>query len=57
MRLLRADRLVNKGVLEFEDYVEREDRPPYAILSHTWDEEEVSYQDVKDAVAFKKEGY
>jgi len=33
--------------------------PPYAILSHTWEEEEVSYQDMQgsQAVAVSKKGY
>ncbi|KAH8900806.1 HET-domain-containing protein [Thozetella sp. PMI_491] len=31
--------------------------PPYAVLSHTWDDEEVSLQDVLDEGASEKRGY
>ncbi|PYH91218.1 HET-domain-containing protein [Aspergillus ellipticus CBS 707.79] len=42
-------------IQEFED----ENRPPYAILSHRWDEEEVTFQDMKrnDAATKTKKGY
>ncbi|KAF2664317.1 HET-domain-containing protein [Microthyrium microscopicum] len=38
---------------------EEKDRPPYAILSHTWgdDDDEVTYRDVKDGTGKKKPGY
>jgi hypothetical protein len=31
--------------------------PPYAILSHTWGEDEVTYQDVSHPNAERKTGY
>lgn len=40
-------------VEEFKD----EHVPRYAILSHTWDEEEVSFQDMSDGNAMRKKGY
>lgn len=39
MRLLRSD------TLEFETFLDDRERPEYAILSHTWGNDEVSYQD------------
>ena len=31
--------------------------PPYAILSHTWADEEVSFQDVQQGLAQSRRGY
>src|ERR1700712_1668647 len=31
--------------------------PAYVILSHTWEEEEVSFQDMRDESRFSKKGY
>ncbi|KAK0710354.1 hypothetical protein B0T26DRAFT_861707, partial [Lasiosphaeria miniovina] len=31
--------------------------PRYAILSHTWGDEEVSFEDMADGTAKKKAGY
>ena len=54
MRLLRLvdDRLI------FENFP-GEKKPPYAILSHTWEEdsEEVKYQDVKSGIGQEKKGF
>lgn len=41
MRLLRVDDDLS---LHFEEFIGSE-IPPYAILSHTWEKEEVSYDD------------
>lgn len=43
--------------LAFKQFFGR--RPPYAILSHTWDGEEVSHQDVRDQIPSlqSKQGY
>lgn len=38
-------RLLNSCSGEMRTFMSYSDVPPYAILSHTWDEEEVSYQD------------
>jgi hypothetical protein len=50
MRLLRTEDLA------FEEYL-GEKRPPYAILSHTWEREEVSYQDMITGNPIAKLGY
>ncbi|KAI1359592.1 HET-domain-containing protein [Xylaria arbuscula] len=39
-------RLLKCATLTFEDFVQR-DVPPYAILSHTWGDEEVSFSDME----------
>lgn len=35
----------------------RADIPPYAILSHTWEDEEVLFPDVHDGTANQKAGF
>ncbi|KAN0105003.1 Heterokaryon incompatibility protein (HET) domain containing protein [Hyaloscypha variabilis] len=40
-------RLVNSTTLELKEFLDN-DIPPYAILSHTWGAEEISYQDACD---------
>ena len=46
-----------------KDIVRSEDIPPYAILSHTWGEQEVVFDDLKDIESVEdidaqsKEGY
>ncbi|KAI0813189.1 HET-domain-containing protein [Xylaria sp. FL0064] len=42
--------LINTTSLELEEYVGRANFPPYAILSHTWGDAEVSYDDYRDPV-------
>lgn len=37
-------RLINTSTHNFEEFIGR-DIPPYAILSHTWETEEITYQD------------
>ncbi|KAF2690724.1 HET-domain-containing protein [Lentithecium fluviatile CBS 122367] len=37
-------RLINCTTLEFEEFVGKQ-RPPYAILSHTWETHEISFND------------
>ncbi|RWA09760.1 hypothetical protein EKO27_g5350 [Xylaria grammica] len=50
-------RLINTRTLRLHEVTEAE-RAPYAILSHTWEEEEVSFQDFQDRDrAEKKKGY
>ncbi|CAN8098101.1 unnamed protein product [Discula destructiva] len=41
-------RLLNTKTLELADFV-GDDIPPYAILSHTWSEEEVTLRDMQDS--------
>jgi hypothetical protein len=47
MRFLNAESMLLE---EFFD----QDVPPYAILSHRWQDEEVSLQDMQNATAAKK---
>ncbi|KAH8897319.1 HET-domain-containing protein [Thozetella sp. PMI_491] len=49
-------RLVNARTLRFEDF-DREGLPPYAILSHTWEAEEVTFQDMAQPYLPRKRGY
>ena len=49
-------RLLNARTLELEEFLD--DIPRYAILSHTWEEEEVLFADFQDmACARKKKGF
>jgi hypothetical protein len=53
-------RLLDVRTREIREFVSDADIEPYAILSHTWGEEEVSFEDFqtlpKEALA-KKQGY
>ncbi|KAF2500403.1 HET-domain-containing protein, partial [Lophium mytilinum] len=40
-------RLLNVDTLELKTFYNRKKRPPYAILSHTWDDNEISFEDMK----------
>ncbi|KAK4457239.1 heterokaryon incompatibility protein-domain-containing protein, partial [Cladorrhinum samala] len=49
-------RLLNANTLEMKEYYEQ--IPPYAILSHTWGEEEVTFQDFQSrSDREKKKGF
>ncbi|KAI0446163.1 HET-domain-containing protein [Xylaria telfairii] len=39
-------KLLNTTTLHLKDFTGDKSRPPYAILSHTWGEEEVLYEDI-----------
>ncbi|KAF1838786.1 hypothetical protein BDW02DRAFT_636194 [Decorospora gaudefroyi] len=56
MRLLYT---ASDGTLKWtKDIIRSEEIPPYAILSHTWGEQEVVFDDLKDIrTAQSKEGY
>jgi ankyrin repeat protein len=55
MRLLLRS---NTGEFDLtEDFIDNNTIPPYAILSHTWDGEEVTFTDLKDGTAKDKVGY
>lgn len=41
-------RLLNVDTLKLESYHHAETTPPYAILSHVWEEEEVTFQDIDE---------
>jgi hypothetical protein len=49
-------RLINARTLRFEDF-ERESLPPYAIFSHTWEAEEVTFQGMAQPYLPQKKGY
>ena len=49
-------RLINTHTLDFEEF-EGQNIPPYAILSHRWEEEEVLYKDVERGNATTKKGW
>lgn len=46
----RTMRLLNVKTLKLESYHHAETTPPYAILSHVWEEEEVTFQDIDESV-------
>ncbi|KAF5227055.1 hypothetical protein FANTH_14886, partial [Fusarium anthophilum] len=48
-------RLLNVSTLQLKEFAAHV--PPYAILSHTWTEEEVLYSDIGTLTAQSKEGY
>ncbi|KAI0551242.1 hypothetical protein F4679DRAFT_146121 [Xylaria curta] len=54
MRLLFRD---NTGLLSLEDYTSSATTPPYAILSHTWGRDEVTYEDLISHAGLQKDGY
>jgi hypothetical protein len=49
-------RLINTSTGLFEEFIGR-NIPKYAILSHTWEEEEVSFKDMSDSSCHNKKGY
>ncbi|PMD19924.1 HET-domain-containing protein [Hyaloscypha hepaticicola] len=49
-------RLLHSTHLKLVEFMER-DLPPYAILSHTWEMEEVSFQEMQTDDAKSKKGY
>lgn len=53
MRLLSFD---PDGTLSWEEFT-KDDIPPYAILSHTWGAEEVTFADLTNGCARNKAGY
>ncbi len=50
-------RLLNVHKLSVEEFLDADATPRYAILSHTWGEEEVTFQDMRDGTAGSKLGY
>jgi hypothetical protein len=48
-------RLIHCNSLKLKEFIGDENVPPYAILSHTWGDEEVSYQEMIDAVPETRE--
>ncbi len=53
-------RLLNVHTREPKEFLSETDAPPYAILSHTWGEEEVSFEDFQSLPKnrlYLKKGY
>lgn len=50
-------RLLNVNSYEFSEYPDERHTPPYGILSHRWQDGEVSYQDMLSGKAEIKKGY
>jgi hypothetical protein len=48
--------LINTKTLQLEEFFE-DDAPTYAILSHTWEEDEVSFREFRAEKASNKAGY
>jgi hypothetical protein len=44
-------RLLNAKTLGFEEFMNEKTIPKYAILSHTWGSEEVTYRDLRDGLS------
>jgi hypothetical protein len=49
-------RLLNTDTFEVKE-IRDDEVPRYAILSHTWDEEEITFQDIEGTRAANKRGY
>nr|CAL30216.1 HET-D [Podospora anserina] len=54
MRLLERN---DTGDFSLTDDIPDDQVPPYAILSHTWGDEEIIFKDIKDGICKKKRGY
>ena len=54
MRLLERD---DTGDFRLTSDIPDDKVPPYAILSHTWGDEEVLFKDLADGTAKNKAGY
>lgn len=50
-------RLLKVSSLTFEEFADERATPKYGILSHRWESQEVSYQDMVSGNAKKKKGY
>jgi hypothetical protein len=44
-------RLIHATTLEIHEFLNESQIPPFAILSHTWEEDECTLQQMEDAVA------
>jgi hypothetical protein len=40
-------RLLDARTLEFKEFFEEHSTPKYAILSHTWEDDEVTFKDMQ----------
>lgn len=48
-------RLLNTSTLQLESFID--DVPPYTILSHTWGEAEVTFDDISKPYALDIQGF
>jgi hypothetical protein len=53
MRLLQYD---NEGTLSLTKYFQEDEIPPYAILSHTWEDGEILFRDLEEGRHWFKAG-
>jgi hypothetical protein len=49
--------LLNARTRVLKEFIGDDNLPPYAILSHTWEEDEVKFQDIGSPGAESKLGY
>ena len=50
-------RLLHSETLQLKEFVGDDNVPPYAILSHTWEGDEVTFQDIASPNVERKAGY
>lgn len=52
-------RLLNSTDFSFKEFLTGSNRPAYAILSHTWGEEEITFEDAKRGRSYfeKRKGF
>jgi len=50
-------RLINAETIEIQEYASDDHVPPFAILSHTWGDQECTLQDMKDSEVKSRTGY
>lgn len=50
-------RLIQAETIQIHDFPDADNAPPFAILSHTWEGDECSLQDMKDPSVNSRIGY
>jgi len=52
-------RLLDSETLEFKEFFQEDSAPDYAILSHTWEDDEVTFKDMLEnrSTAESKAGF
>jgi hypothetical protein len=50
-------RLINANTIQIHEFIDVDNAPPFAILSHTWSNQECSLQDMKDPNVKSRTGY
>jgi hypothetical protein len=56
MRLINVRKLIEQDTVQLEEFFEKR-IPKYVILSHTWGDKEVSFQDTASSSARVKAGF